>query len=158
MPMSARVLPSRGCPTVFAGGPIPCAVRSTTATRIMWVAESLGTRDCLERLMTSLGSARCCCTAASSTDVATDQTHGLAGGGRGLGWAVSQPWFGQRASAGAFGHTGFTGTSLLIDPSREVVIVLLTNRIHPSAESNAIVEFRPVFHVAVLDALDKCRR
>jgi len=88
-------------------------------------------------------------------DATIDQTHGLAGGGRGLGWAVSQPWFGQRVSAGAFGHTGFTGTSVLIDPSREVVIVLLTNRIHPSAESNAIVEFRPVFHDAVLDALDK---
>lgn len=88
-------------------------------------------------------------------DATTDQTRGLAGGGRGLGWAVSQPWFGQRASATAFGHTGFTGTSVLIDPAREAVIVLLTNRVHPSAESNAIVEFRPAFHDAVLDALDK---
>jgi serine-type D-Ala-D-Ala carboxypeptidase len=88
-------------------------------------------------------------------DATTDQTRGLAGGGRGLGWAVSQPWFGQRASAAAFGHTGFTGTSVLIDPAREAVIVLLTNRVHPSAEPNAIVEFRPVFHDAVLEALDK---
>ncbi len=88
-------------------------------------------------------------------DATVDQTPGVAGNGRGLGWAVSQPWFGRRASAAAFGHTGFTGTSVLIDPAREVVIVLLTNRVHPSAESNAIVEFRPLFHDTVLDALDK---
>jgi CubicO group peptidase (beta-lactamase class C family) len=44
---------------------------------------------------------------------------------------------------------------VLIDPAREIVIVLLTNRVHPSAESNAIVEFRPAFHDAVLEALDK---
>src|SRR2546425_1062420 len=88
-------------------------------------------------------------------DATADQTSGLAEGGRGLGWAVLQPWFGRRASAAAFGHTGFTGTSVLIDPARGAVIVLLTNRVHPSAESNAIVEFRPAFHDAVLEALDK---
>lgn len=88
-------------------------------------------------------------------DATADQTAELAGGGRGLGWAVSQPWFGRRASAAAFGHTGFTGTSVLIDPARQAVIVLLTNRVHPSADSNAIVEFRPAFHDAVLVALDK---
>jgi CubicO group peptidase (beta-lactamase class C family) len=88
-------------------------------------------------------------------DATTDQTAELAGNGRGLGWAVSQPWFGRRASAVAFGHTGFTGTSVLVDPARKAVIVLLTNRVHPSAESTAIVEFRPAFHDAVLEALDK---
>jgi CubicO group peptidase (beta-lactamase class C family) len=88
-------------------------------------------------------------------EATVEQTPGLTGGGRGLGWAISQPWFGRRASAAAFGHTGFTGTSVLIDPAREAVIVLLTNRVHPSAESNAIVEFRPAFYDAVLDALDR---
>jgi len=88
-------------------------------------------------------------------DATVNQTPGLAENGRGLGWAVSQAWFGRRASTAAFGHTGFTGTSVLIDPAREAVVVLLTNRVHPSAESNAIVEFRPAFHDAVLDALDK---
>ena len=88
-------------------------------------------------------------------DATTDQTPAVAGNGRGRGWAVSQHWFGRRASAAAVGHTGFTGTSVLIDPAREAVIVLLTNRVHPSAESDAIVEFRPAFHDAVLDALDK---
>jgi CubicO group peptidase (beta-lactamase class C family) len=65
-----------------------------------------------------------------------------------------QPWFGAKASKAAFGHTGFTGTSMLIDPTRVAAIVLLTNRVHPTADSNAIVEFRPAFHDAVLDALD----
>jgi CubicO group peptidase (beta-lactamase class C family) len=87
-----------------------------------------------------------------------DQTPGLTPGGRGLGWAVAQPWFGAKASKAAFGHTGFTGTSVLIDPAREVAIVLLTNRVHPTADSNAIVEFRPAFHDAVLDALDATGR
>jgi CubicO group peptidase (beta-lactamase class C family) len=87
-------------------------------------------------------------------DATTDQTTELAGNGRGLGWAVTQPWFGRRASAAAFGHTGFTGTSVLIDPTRQAVVVLLTNRVHPSAESNTVVEFRPAFHDAVLEALD----
>jgi CubicO group peptidase (beta-lactamase class C family) len=39
-------------------------------------------------------------------------------------------------SASAFGHTGFTGTSLWIDPALDIYAVLLTNRIHPDAGSN----------------------
>ncbi len=84
-----------------------------------------------------------------------DQTPGLDPGGRGLGWAVAQDWFGRRASGAAYGHTGFTGTSLLLDPARDLVIVLLTNRVHPRADSMAIAEFRPLFHDAVFEALDR---
>jgi CubicO group peptidase (beta-lactamase class C family) len=51
----------------------------------------------------------------------------------GLGVEMNQPWFmGKLASATAFGHTGFTGTSLLVVPARRQVIVLLTNRAHPN--------------------------
>jgi serine-type D-Ala-D-Ala carboxypeptidase len=51
----------------------------------------------------------------------------------GLGTVMNQPWFmGALASPGAFGHTGFTGTSLLVDPVRRAVVVLLTNRAHPN--------------------------
>ena len=51
----------------------------------------------------------------------------------GLGVEINQPWFmGKLASATAFGHTGFTGTSLLVVPARRQVIVLLTNRAHPN--------------------------
>jgi CubicO group peptidase (beta-lactamase class C family) len=51
----------------------------------------------------------------------------------GLGVVLDQPWFmGKLSSPRTFGHTGFTGTSLLVDPRRELVLVLLTNRAHPN--------------------------
>jgi serine-type D-Ala-D-Ala carboxypeptidase len=51
----------------------------------------------------------------------------------GLGVELDQSWFmGRLAAPLAFGHTGFTGTSLLVDPARRIVLVLLTNRAHPN--------------------------
>ena len=51
----------------------------------------------------------------------------------GLGVEMNQPWFmGKLAAPTSFGHTGFTGTSLLVVPDREMVVVLLTNRAHPN--------------------------
>lgn len=51
----------------------------------------------------------------------------------GLGVALNQPWYmGRFASTRTFGHTGFTGTSLLVDPRYNLVIVVLTNRAHPN--------------------------
>ncbi|MDR7278888.1 serine hydrolase domain-containing protein [Catenuloplanes atrovinosus] len=51
----------------------------------------------------------------------------------GLGVVLNQPWFmGRLSSPGTFGHTGFSGTSLLVDPVRRLVVVLLTNRAHPN--------------------------
>jgi CubicO group peptidase (beta-lactamase class C family) len=91
----------------------------------------------------------------SIAEATRDQTPGLNPGRRGLGWALSgQTFFGTRASPSAFGHTGFTGTSLLIDPERELTVVLLTNRVHPSAQGAGLLEFRPAFHDAVIDAVD----
>jgi CubicO group peptidase (beta-lactamase class C family) len=55
--------------------------------------------------------------------------------------------------AGAFGHTGYTGTSLWIQPSRRLAIVLLTNRVHPTRENARIKTFRPALHDAVVEAL-----
>ncbi|WP_329216650.1 beta-lactamase family protein [Streptomyces sp. NBC_01485] len=50
----------------------------------------------------------------------------------GLGFAVDQPWFmGELAGEGAVGHTGFTGTSLVIDPATDTFVVLLANTVHP---------------------------
>jgi serine-type D-Ala-D-Ala carboxypeptidase len=51
----------------------------------------------------------------------------------GLGVEMNQPWFmGKLSSPTTFGHTGFTGTSLLVSPARKTVVVLLTNRAHPN--------------------------
>lgn len=51
----------------------------------------------------------------------------------GLGVEMNQPWFmGRLAAPDSFGHTGFTGTSLLVVPKHRMVVVLLTNRAHPN--------------------------
>ncbi|MFF6912510.1 serine hydrolase [Streptomyces sp. NPDC012466] len=50
----------------------------------------------------------------------------------GLGFSLDQPWFmGDLAGRGAAGHTGFTGTSLVLDPATDTFLVLLTNAVHP---------------------------
>ncbi|WP_306189282.1 serine hydrolase [Streptomyces sp. MK5] len=50
----------------------------------------------------------------------------------GLGFAVDQPWFmGELSGGGAAGHTGFTGTSLVLDPVTDTFLVLLANTVHP---------------------------
>lgn len=60
---------------------------------------------------------------------------------------------GRYFSAGSRGHLGFTGTSFWIDPERELVVVLLTNRVHPCRDNEAIKIFRPQFHDAVMEHL-----
>jgi len=76
------------------------------------------------------------------------------GSSRALGWDTMLPTSscGRRMSPRAFGHTGFTGTSLWIDPDRGIYVVLLTNRVHPSRANEAIRHIRPAFHDAVMDA------
>ena len=79
------------------------------------------------------------------------------GSSRALGWDTMRPSSscGGRMSPRAFGHTGFTGTSLWIDPDRGVYVVLLTNRVHPSRTNDAIRQVRPAVHDAVMDALGR---
>src|SRR6266403_120490 len=79
----------------------------------------------------------------------------LSGGTRTLGWAVptEDGSSGHFFSAHSFGHTGFTGTSIWIDPDRQLFVVLLTNRVHPTRENQKIAQLRPAFHDAVLQAL-----
>lgn len=52
----------------------------------------------------------------------------------------------QNPLAQAFGHTGFTGTSLVLDPSADRWAVLLTNRVHPSREAQGFETVRAQFH------------
>lgn len=78
-----------------------------------------------------------------------------AGGSRALGWdtpsspSQSGQYFGPRS----YGHLGYTGTSLWIDPQRQVSITLLTNRTWPDCRQQAIKRVRPAFHDAVMEAL-----
>jgi CubicO group peptidase (beta-lactamase class C family) len=62
---------------------------------------------------------------------------------------------GRRMSERTFGHLGFTGTSLWCDPERDLVIVLLTNRVHPSRANERIKGFRPGFNDGIIAALGK---
>jgi serine-type D-Ala-D-Ala carboxypeptidase len=71
-------------------------------------------------------------------DAATrNHTDGL-NESRGLGWQISP--------TGMYGHTGFTGTSVWIDPERDRIMVLLTNRVHPCAAPIAMQRIRAEFH------------
>ena len=74
---------------------------------------------------------------------------------RALGWetANGENSAGRRASARAFGHTGFTGTSLWIDPERDAFVLLLTNRVNPTRENRKIGAVRVALADAVLAAL-----
>ncbi len=78
---------------------------------------------------------------------------------RALGWDTMLPSSscGTRLSPRAFGHTGFTGTSLWIDPEREIYVVLLTNRVHPTRHNDAIKEVRPALHDAIVEDVQSQR-
>jgi len=79
----------------------------------------------------------------------------LANGTRTLGWAApteggsSGRLFGPRS----FGHTGFTGTSIWIDPDRQLFVVFLTNRVYPTRENQKHIKIRPALHDAVVQSL-----
>ena len=79
------------------------------------------------------------------------------GTSRALGWdtpsspSASGKYFGPNS----YGHLGYTGTSLWIDPDRELSITLLTNRTWPDCSNQAIKQVRPKFHDAVIEALGK---
>jgi CubicO group peptidase (beta-lactamase class C family) len=53
---------------------------------------------------------------------------------------------GRYFHADSFGHTGFTGTSLWFDPKQDLLVVILSNRVHPTRENNRFVQFRPQIH------------
>ena len=87
---------------------------------------------------------------------------------RGLGWqkpdlpgmkfaSPSAAWAGHSLSSRAFGHTGFTGTSIAIDPQRDLFIILLTNRVNPTRNNGKITEVRRQLADAVVPDYDRLR-
>jgi CubicO group peptidase (beta-lactamase class C family) len=88
--------------------------------------------------------------------VFTHREISLPGSSRALGWdtpsAPSQA--GKYFGANSFGHLGYTGASLWIDPERQLSVALLTNRTWPDCKNEAIKEVRPRFHNAVAEALE----
>jgi beta-glucosidase-like glycosyl hydrolase/CubicO group peptidase (beta-lactamase class C family) len=74
---------------------------------------------------------------------------------RTLGWVVPTEGSssGHYFSSHSYGHTGFTGTTIWIDPDRELFVVLLTNRVNPTRENHQIAQVRPAVHDAIMKAL-----
>ena len=75
---------------------------------------------------------------------------------RALGWETPNGTnsAGHRLSPRAFGHTGFTGTSMWIDPTRDLFVILLTNRVNPTRENRKIGAVRIALADAIVGALD----
>ncbi len=75
---------------------------------------------------------------------------------RGLGWDTKSPEgssSGAKFSMASFGHTGYTGTCVWVDPEARIFATLLANRVHPTSENLKISDFRPKFHDLVYDLL-----
>jgi len=88
-------------------------------------------------------------------EIFTRRQDSPAGTSRALGWDTpSQPsQSGRYFSSRSYGHLGYTGTSLWIDPDRQLSVTLLTNRTWPDRGSQSIKQFRPAFHDAIIEAL-----
>ena len=93
----------------------------------------------------------------STIELFTRRVGIVAGSDRALGWdtkSAAGSTAGTLFSPSSFGHTGFTGTSLWIDPTRELYLILLTNRVHPTRENRKIVQVRPAVADAVVRAIE----
>ena len=76
---------------------------------------------------------------------------------RGLGWDIksdSGSSAGNLFSDKSYGHTGFTGTSVWTDPTRNLFVVFLTNRVYPSRENNKLIKIRPELHNLIILATE----
>jgi serine-type D-Ala-D-Ala carboxypeptidase len=79
---------------------------------------------------------------------------------RALGWDTPTPGTstaGDYFSSRAIGHLGFTGTSMWIDPEQDIIIILCTNRVHPTRQATGIRRLRPAVHNLVMRALGIAR-
>ena len=86
---------------------------------------------------------------------------------RALGWDTASDgnrtatpfnFAGPLSSPRAIMHTGFTGTSIYIDPDRDAFIILLSNRVYPTRNNNLIAKVRPEIHTDLLTVLDRSDR
>lgn len=89
----------------------------------------------------------------------TQRENSPPGTSRTLGWDTpsGNSQSGRYFSKSSFGHLGYTGTSVWIDPERQISVTLLTNRTWPDSSNKNIKEVRPKFHDAVMEALGATR-
>jgi serine-type D-Ala-D-Ala carboxypeptidase len=76
------------------------------------------------------------------------------GDDHGLGWEMSQMWYMEGLSeASSLGHTGYTGTSIVINQNNDTIAILLTNRVHPTRNTVSTNPARRMFAELVADAI-----
>jgi uncharacterized protein YbbC (DUF1343 family)/CubicO group peptidase (beta-lactamase class C family) len=133
-------------------------VHDPTARRMGGVAGHAGlfsTADDLARFAQELLSGSRVLSRAAIEKMSTPQQPANAPSLRGLGWDIDSPFASNRGEllpVGSFGHTGFTGTSLWIDPVTDTYIILLTNAVHAQGGGSA-VSLRSRVATAVIQSL-----
>jgi uncharacterized protein YbbC (DUF1343 family)/CubicO group peptidase (beta-lactamase class C family) len=133
-------------------------VHDPTARRMGGVAGHAGlfsTVDDLSRFAQDLLSGLKVLSPAIIEKMSTPQQPPNAASLRGLGWDIDSPFSSNRGEllpVGSFGHTGFTGTSLWIDPVTDTYIILLTNAVHPRG-GKSLVSLRSRVATAVVQGL-----
>jgi CubicO group peptidase (beta-lactamase class C family) len=91
-------------------------------------------------------------------DLFTHKQNIVEGSTRALGWdtrSEENSMAGSLMSIHAFGHSGFTGTTIWIDPENQVFVVLLSNRVYPTRENRKISQVRPIVHNYVMKTVLK---
>jgi len=152
---------SRIAPTQYdeEGAMLRGVVHDPTARRMGGVAGHAGlfsTADDLSKFAEDLLSGFTVLNKAAVEKMSTPQQPVNAAALRGLGWDIDSPFStnrGELLPVGSFGHTGFTGTSLWIDPVTDTYIVLLTNAVHPRG-GKSTVSLRAKVATALVEALE----
>jgi len=134
-------------------------VHDPTARRMGGVAGHAGlfsTANDLAKFAQQLLTGHTILTRIAIEKMATPQQPPTATAVRGLGWDIDSPFSSNRGEllpVGSFGHTGFTGTSLWIDPVTDTYIIILTNAVHPRV-GHSVVSLRARIASAVAASLD----
>jgi uncharacterized protein YbbC (DUF1343 family)/CubicO group peptidase (beta-lactamase class C family) len=134
-------------------------VHDPTARRMGGVAGHAGlfsTADDLAKFAQQLLTGHTILSRMAIEKMSTPQQAATAASLRGLGWDIDSPFASNRGEllpVGSFGHTGFTGTSLWIDPTTDTYIILLTNAVHPIGKGS-VISLRTRLATAVVHSLD----
>ncbi len=150
----------RIAPTQYddAGRMLRGEVHDPAARRMGGVAGHAGlfsTADDLARFAQQLLTGERVLSRATIEKMTTPQQPANAASERGLGWDIDSPYASNRGEllpVGSFGHTGFTGTSLWIDPVTDSYVILLTNAVHPRG-GKSVVSLRARVATAVTQGL-----
>jgi len=151
---------TQSCPSTFRGRLIQGEAQDENASVLGGVAGHAGlfaTADDIARFAHCMLNGGRPILGPETVALFTQREGSPTGTSRALGWdtpstpSQSGQYFGPRS----FGHLGYTGTSLWIDPDRQLSITLLTNRTWPDCQSQAIKQVRPAVHDAIVQALEK---